>query len=402
MTGPQWDHATEGGLTIRLRVAGGRIAPAIESARPVQACRLLEGRPPQAAIDLLPQVFALCGTAQTHAGLTATERALGLDPAAPHQTARRLLLLAETAREHAWRLLLDWPRLIDEPPAAPALKPVLAAVGRLPGLLYPDGDWTVLGGGRLAPDRDGLADAIAALGDALATAIADAGCDDAGFDDAPAFNAWCRAGSTAPARVLRAAGRRGWAGLGAGGPARLPWLPEPELNRALAADRDGALARAPNWQGIVHETGPLGRLAGHPVVAGLTTDHGTGLLPRLAARLIELCGLPARMAALLPDIAPAGPAGFARAEGSGLAQIEMARGRLIHRIVLERGRVARYQVVAPTEWNFHPAGPLATALRGLALADPQTLSAQAGWLMTALDPCVPFLVIVDQHGGSKP
>lgn len=396
MTGPQWDHATEGGLTIRLRVAGGRIAPVIESARPVEACRLLEGRPPQAAIDLLPRVFALCGTAQTHAGLTAAERALGLEPPASHQTARRLLLLAETAREHAWRLLLDWPRLIDEPPAAPALKPVLAAVGRLPGLLYPDGGWTVLGGDRLAPDRDGLADAIAALGDALATAIADAGCDEAGFDDAPAFYAWCRTGATAPARVLQAAAERGWAGLGAGGPAGLPWLPEPELDRALAADHDGALARAPHWQGIVYETGPLVRQAGHPAVSGLKTDYGTGLLPRLAARLIELCRLPARMAALLAEIAPTGPVDApARAEGSGLAQIEMARGRLIHRIALAQGRVARYQVVAPTEWNFHPAGPLAAALGALPPDTPETLSAQARWLTTALDPCVAFTVNVE-------
>jgi hypothetical protein len=383
--------AGEGGLLVHLRLAAGRVEPAIESARPVQACRLLEGQPAQAAVDLLPKVFALCGTAQAHAGLTAIEGALGLAPPTPHLAARRLLLLAETAREHAWRLLIDWPALIDEPPATPALKPVLAAAARLPRRLYRFGRWTELGGGELAPDGARLADGVAALGEAVEGAVAPA----APLSEADAVLDWIRLGDGGPARVLRAALEDGRAGLGAGGPAGLPWLPEPELERALAADRDGALARAPTWQGRTYETGPLVRQSGHPAVAGLVERYGRGLIARLAARLIELAELPARMAALLPDILPAGPAPAGRGSGAGLIQLEMARGRLVHRVELADGVVARYQVIAPTEWNFHPAGPLAHALGGLPPAEPEVLADRARWLATALDPCVPFAVTVD-------
>ena len=43
----------------------------------------------------------------------------------------------------------------------------------------------------------------------------------------------------------------------------------------------------------------------------------------------------------------------------GRALVETARGLLMHEIVLDGDTVAEYFIVAPTEWNFHPQGPLA-------------------------------------------
>ena len=65
--------------------------------------------------------------------------------------------------------------------------------------------------------------------------------------------------------------------------------------------------------------------------------------------------------------------------------VETSRGLLAHVVTLERGVVKRWRTVAPTEWNFHPEGPLASALRGLPA---EGLAEQAALAVTALDPCV--------------
>ena len=44
--------------------------------------------------------------------------------------------------------------------------------------------------------------------------------------------------------------------------------------------------------------------------------------------------------------------------------METARGLLMHEIALDGERIADYCIVAPTEWNFHPQGPLAGWLIG--------------------------------------
>ncbi|MEO5338590.1 MAG: hypothetical protein H7841_17145, partial [Magnetospirillum sp. WYHS-4] len=104
--------ALEGGIRLDLRLEGGRIAEArISSSRPVAACAALQGRPVSEALRLLPNLFGVCGTAQSHAGIKAAEAALGIAVAPAQDTARRLLLAAETAEQHAWRLFMDWPPL---------------------------------------------------------------------------------------------------------------------------------------------------------------------------------------------------------------------------------------------------------------------------------------------------
>jgi Ni,Fe-hydrogenase I large subunit len=76
----------------------------------------------------------------------------------------------------------------------------------------------------------------------------------------------------------------------------------------------------------------------------------------------------------------------------GLAAVETARGMLLHRARLVDQRVAEYQIVAPTEWNFHPAGALATGLVGLETGDDAELHNAARLAVHALDPCVAYRI----------
>ena len=80
--------------------------------------------------------------------------------------------------------------------------------------------------------------------------------------------------------------------------------------------------------------------------------------------------------------------------GAGLAWCEMARGLLVHRVQLDADgqRVRSWQVLAPTEWNFHPTGTLAHTLATLREDDSGRRDA-ARLLAVAFDPCVEFEVL---------
>ncbi len=91
----------------------------------------------------------------------------------------------------------------------------------------------------------------------------------------------------------------------------------------------------------------------------------------------------ARTAPLMPPTPPEG------------LVIDLARGLLIHRVRLDDDRkVGRYDIVAPTEWNLHPRGALATEFPGLAATDERLLRRRVSLLAHSLDPCVAFTVSV--------
>ncbi len=82
---------------------------------------------------------------------------------------------------------------------------------------------------------------------------------------------------------------------------------------------------------------------------------------------------------------------------AGFAAVESPRGRLHYLLAVQgEGRLQGARVLAPTEWNFHPAGPLAHALRGMrAGSDPaQEIARRAA----AFDPCVACRVVVEEAG----
>jgi hypothetical protein len=75
--------------------------------------------------------------------------------------------------------------------------------------------------------------------------------------------------------------------------------------------------------------------------------------------------------------------------GDGMAEVECARGVLVHRAQLEKQSVIAYDVCAPTDWNLHRDGALATLI-GLPATDVACLRTHATWLVQVLDPCVAF------------
>ena len=89
---------------------------------------------------------------------------------------------------------------------------------------------------------------------------------------------------------------------------------------------------------------------------------------------------------------------FSPSPREGFAAAETARGRLYHWTRLSAdGRIEDHQIVAPTEWNFHPTGPFIEALLG-ATMEPDRADRRIAQLAGLFDPCVPFRVEVREHG----
>ena len=60
----------------------------------------------------------------------------------------------------------------------------------------------------------------------------------------------------------------------------------------------------------------------------------------------------------------------------------------MHEIALDGECIGDYFIVAPTEWNFHPQGPLAGWFMGRDAHDRQAVEEFAARAVAALDPCV--------------
>ena len=95
------------------------------------------------------------------------------------------------------------------------------------------------------------------------------------------------------------------------------------------------------------------------------------------------------LAALLCGAWMPGAGALPLGDGHGIAWVDNARGLLVHRVAIDPGsRVRDWRIVAPTEWNFHPAGALVAELVGAVVADAQHARRLAQRAVQALDPCV--------------
>ncbi|MDR2215601.1 MAG: hypothetical protein LBE59_07155 [Nevskiaceae bacterium] len=166
------------------------------------------------------------------------------------------------------------------------------------------------------------------------------------------------------------------------------WNALRELGQMLEQHGDDFIA-APQWRGRCAHTGVWSRL--HDASPRPPRSTWTLLGSRIA-ELICLC---------LPTDGPHGGnwlrwGALSTGHTKGLAWVEMARGLLIHQVSLhiqasDRAQVKSCQVLAPTEWNFHPEGIAARTLASLPAHMPNT-AARIQLLMAALDPCLPFRV----------
>jgi uptake hydrogenase large subunit len=392
----------EGGLRIQIAVEGAVItAVALTSTRPVNVCSILVGRRLAETMTLLPRLFSLCGAAQAVAGLQAAESALDLHVTPAQAAARRILVAAEALEQTLWRILWDGPSRIGGNPDLACWKRLRQVLLSLRRLLFPDPVWTRVGGARLIPHRTELTAALDEIVDGVREAVFGPLMDDGPLADRPRFERWLRAAGTSAAETLRFIHDCGLADFGRSAVEPLPEFDPARFEQPLANDADYSFCARPNLAGRVGETGALAHRCNHPLIAALRADYGNGLLVRSTARLVECAALVAELreqARMLDDENPE-TAVPDTASGSGLGVVECARGRLVHWLAMTEGRVSAYRILAPTEWNFHPEGPLARGLVGAQVGPGTNIRQAIELFVTALDPCVAFEVDLTVRAG---
>jgi hypothetical protein len=345
----------------------------------------------------LPTLYGICGTAQACACASAGEAALGLAPSPLVVWLRRLLVDAETVKEHLWRILLDWPRFLGEPPLEAAMSKVMDLWLRLRTLLT-------------VPPNPLLPGAVAGRTDvATATLLCDGlarlsathvlGTDPGDWltriQTREDLLAWAASTDTASARLVHRVQALGWGDAGGNPVIALPRLTAMDLERLLSGADAARFVAEPRWEGEPRESSPFTRRLELAPVAALTAALGNGLLPRLAAQLMELASLQQALGTALES--PEGatqPLAVVTRDRVGVALIPAARGLLVHRAMVDQGRILDYQILAPTAWNFHPRGVVALGLSALPDVQVETLERQARLFVTALDPCVDYHLTV--------
>lgn len=379
-----------GSLHISMLPSAGHFQTRVASDRPLLASRLFEGKTINQVLHLVPLLYSICGQAQSVAAVRAIENATRREASAEVERRRELLLALEGIREHLWRFFIDWPKLLGQLGAPGQFAPMNQALLSLSGLLNPDKHLTVTPGLQGEPDND-LDGAFRAEWSELRRAILEQVFAETDFD---ATESALPTASPAAA-LLDDVLTRGWASLGDMALPALPELPDQDLAELLCSAEAEQFVAFPQWHGTSYETGPFARQATQPLPQALITEHGLGVLPRMATRLTELLQMIHTV-----DAGLAGASLFrARTpeHALGLSQVEAARGRLIHYVELDGEHVLRYRVVAPTEWNFHPDGILVRMLNAQPLQASAPLTDKAAMLIKLADPCVGYTLSIQEQ-----
>ena len=175
-------------------------------------------------------------------------------------------------------------------------------------------------------------------------------------------------------------------------PSRGETLPDPAMTAP-----GYSWCKAPRLDGASFETGAFARqvVDGHPLAIALAGE--ASVRSRIVGRLIEIARTQIALEQMLAGIDPEArfmvPVSLPdEAEGVGL--VEAARGALGHWIRIERGRIASYQIIAPTTWNFSPRdasgapGPLEAALVGAPVAAGEDTPVSVQHIVRSFDPCM--------------
>ncbi len=378
-----------GQLRIQLYSQTGEIRQVdIQSTRPSQITGLFIDKTPNQALRTLPLLFSICNIAQSFAGFLACSRALGISEDPRTTAARQLLLNVEIIREHCWWLLIHTDKA--------KLAVFIRLVNQFKQALFVNGEAFQLAS-QLQVDKTQLENLLQQIDQSLDELFRGTRTQLLEVENELDLQHWLKDNRSIPAECLREIIAEDYQQLGSNALELLPALTDQDLHQFFSQHPSNDFERFPDWQGRCYENSSLNRQQQHPLIANLLQKHGNGLLPRFASRVLELAKLPAQLRQNQHDLVDRllfPPAG-SNYKNTGLAQIQTSRGLLIHYVELDQGLISRYQIIAPTEWNFHPHGIAAQSLKQLSAENNLLLRQQADSLINTLDPCVSYELIID-------
>lgn len=209
--------------------------------------------------------------------------------------------------------------------------------------------------------------------------------------DIEGLNQWTHNNDGIAACSVHMICEEGWSSQGYSDSSALPALKTLELKKRFESEQHRQFIERPDWKGKVYETTTFVRQSHHPLIGLLKREFHNTLITRWVARLVELARIPQQLNALLKQLTETENSVLKAADDLiGLSQVEAARGHLIHHLKVSNNRIIGYQILAPTEWNFHPQGLINKSLTNTSSCEPQQLDRLARLLINAIDPCVGY------------
>lgn len=363
----------------------------ITSSRPLQAQKIFIGKTPEQALAIIPLMYNICATAQARAALKSLQQSLQAEPDPKADIARDILLLVEMAKEHLLRIFIDWPDLLDIVTARKKLTFISQLGTDFKSALFTHGQAFSLES-KLEINQHKIKKLVANLEQQLSDQVFSLSTRDwLACDNLAAIQQWSQQSDTVASQSLKKILVTNRATEGVSKSRHLPQLHQRQLLKHLNQEDAGDFIAQPQWQGHCYETTALSRQLQHPLIQSLYPEYQNALLTRWLARLVELAKIPQQLARLMEQLNGRNFEPMTKQQGShGLAEVESARGRLVHRTEIKQGLITRYQILAPTEWNFHPQGVLAQSLASLKTYNRKELKQLARLIINAIDPCVGY------------
>jgi len=172
-------------------------------------------------------------------------------------------------------------------------------------------------------------------------------------------------------------------------------------NPYLAGDKRGkySWAKAPRYDGIPAETGPLAEMiiSSNPLFKDLVGNNRPSVFARELARLVRPVQLIPLLDEWLKEILK-DKGGFYKScnkpeNGEGFGLVQAPRGALGHWVKVKNSKIDSYQIITPTAWNGSPRdsknvrGPWEEALVGTRIKDKDN-PVEVEHVIRSFDPCL--------------
>ncbi|UOE57650.1 nickel-dependent hydrogenase large subunit [Bacillus sp. CMF12] len=175
-------------------------------------------------------------------------------------------------------------------------------------------------------------------------------------------------------------------------------IPEPDRKKEKAY----SWVKAPRYNDLPFEVGPLARL----ILSGDYTN-GISAMDRTIARALEAKKIAGIMKTLLDLLIPNTNVQkkyeLPEEEASGRGLVDTTRGALGHWIKINDKKIAFYQIITPSTWDFSTRdekgylGTAEEALMGTPIQDPEN-PVEIGRILRSFDPCMSCATHVHRPG----
>lgn len=381
----------EGKIKINVITKLGKVqAVSITSSRPLSITQLFKDKNLDSIPDLMNAVYQLCNIAHRFSFLSLLNKTTVINLSQNEVSAYKLLLDLESIREHCFSIYTKW----NQDSINRNLINLLDTLKKIKSSLFPNSDALSIKDKELQAFNS-IEKLVLKLENQLeALLIGSQFRYSSVFANFESFNNWLNSSKSISANFLNYLKQHQLEHLG---DVEVFLLPEINLDKISLLLDDINFIKNPTYQNTIFETTPYSRQIHHPLIKQLYAIYGNGLFTRSVAKLVEIFELFNRVKHSYTNIK------FEKisynthnnsAKLTALTQVEAARGKLIHKICIKNDKVNSYQILAPTEWNFHPKGILNRMIKSIYYTDKQDLINKIRLLVDAIDPCVGYEIEV--------